>query len=158
MKEACQNESPVTFNNIVPEMINIVNEGDPNKSAKFAGDSSGSCVIDDEAYITIEEGKQRYSATEGQQKYENVTPPAAIKLVSVEDLDPSHTPKREVEITPMGNEAKQSTTSDLREYSSSQSQQREPTTEFGKKESDGDGTPDDDAYALIQVPKPLEPF
>ena len=67
MKEMCQNESPVTFNNIVPEMINVVNEGSNNKSANFARDSSGSCVIDSEPFITIEEGKQRYSAKEMQQ-------------------------------------------------------------------------------------------
>ena len=62
MKEMCLNESPVTFNNIVPEMINIVNERSNDKSANFARDSSGSCVVDNEPFITIEEGKQRYSA------------------------------------------------------------------------------------------------
>jgi len=52
---------------IKTEMINIVNEGANDTSAKFAGDSSGSCVIDNEAFITIEESKQHYSAMDTKQ-------------------------------------------------------------------------------------------
>ena len=160
MKEDQYSESPVTLGKIVPQQITIRNEGVLDTSAKFA-DSSGSCVIEDEALITIEEGKQRYSANnasnvmETPTTQENVTPMA--RQVTVEIMDMTPTPRRECETAPQETE-KCSTRSDMREKSSARrSERREPTTEFNLKESDGDDE-GDEAYALIQVPKPLEPF